>query len=381
MSKRSILVFVDWYEPGYKGGGPIRSVAGFVDNLSSDFNIFIVTRDTDLNSRKPYGQVKSNQWIKREKYSIIYLSKGFHLLKLYTHLRNQEFDWLYLNSLFSLNYSIIPFVLYRIGLIKSYRVLIAPRGELKPERLVVKRNKKLTFLSIFRSIYNIGDLIFWHATSAQETSCIVSQFKGSNIFEADNLKRRKELGQVQVNKDENQLRIVFISRIVSYKNLHFVIEALREFSKKNVILEIYGPIEDSAYFSQCLSIIDEDSSLVMSYMGELEHGEVAKVFSRSHLFFFPTKGENYGHVIAEALEAGCPVLISDQTPWSDVNKFDAGWSFSLEERGEFQRALREIYEMGDDKFQIIRNATIQYAKSKINSSSTIETYRTFLTEI
>ena len=30
---------------------------------------------------------------------------------------------------------------------------------------------------------------------------------------------------------------------------------------------------------------------------------------------FPTRGENFGHVIPEALSAGTPILLSDQTHW------------------------------------------------------------------
>ena len=39
---KTILIFVDWFEPGYKGGGPIRSIAGFIHNLNN-FTINVVT--------------------------------------------------------------------------------------------------------------------------------------------------------------------------------------------------------------------------------------------------------------------------------------------------------------------------------------------------
>jgi glycosyltransferase involved in cell wall biosynthesis len=48
------------------------------------------------------------------------------------------------------------------------------------------------------------------------------------------------------------------------------------------------------------------------------------------MFFFPTRGENYGHVIAESLSVGTPVLISDQTPWRELSSDGLGWDLPLE---------------------------------------------------
>ena len=47
------------------------------------------------------------------------------------------------------------------------------------------------------------------------------------------------------------------------------------------------------------------------------------------LFFLPTRGENFGHVIAEALSVGTPVLISDQTPWRKLAAVGLGHDLPL----------------------------------------------------
>ena len=36
------------------------------------------------------------------------------------------------------------------------------------------------------------------------------------------------------------------------------------------------------------------------------------------IFLFPTRGENFGHVVAEALSVGCPVLTTPTTIWTDL---------------------------------------------------------------
>jgi glycosyltransferase involved in cell wall biosynthesis len=70
-------------------------------------------------------------------------------------------------------------------------------------------------------------------------------------------------------------------------------------------------------------------------MGVLEHKEVANVFRAHDLFFFPTHGENYGHVIMESLLAGTPVLISNTTPWLNLDKAGIGWDLPLDNMAEF----------------------------------------------
>jgi glycosyltransferase involved in cell wall biosynthesis len=115
----------------------------------------------------------------------------------------------------------------------------------------------------------------------------------------------------------------------------------------------------------------------IEYKGELGHSEVMNVLSEYDLFFFPTKGENYGHVIAEALMAGCPILMSDQTPWNDVKDNNAGWVFSLNDRKSFVNALNEMYLMDNEEFQKKRESVATYAKYKINRKETIQKYIEF----
>ena len=65
---------------------------------------------------------------------------------------------------------------------------------------------------------------------------------------------------------------------------------------------------------------------------------MSESLAKNDLFFFPAHGENYGHVIAEAMAAGCPVLISDQTAWRNLEEKGAGWDLPLDAPGRFRAA-------------------------------------------
>ena len=52
--KLKILTFIGWYLPGYRGGGPTRTLANMVDRLGDEFEFKIVTSDRDSKDTKSY---------------------------------------------------------------------------------------------------------------------------------------------------------------------------------------------------------------------------------------------------------------------------------------------------------------------------------------
>ena len=74
--KPHLLIFTDWYVPGYKAGGPIQSVFQLTQLLNTQFHIKIVTRNTDYNSTIPYENIESNKWMTvQDGVEVLYLSK------------------------------------------------------------------------------------------------------------------------------------------------------------------------------------------------------------------------------------------------------------------------------------------------------------------
>ena len=145
-------------------------------------------------------------------------------------------------------------------------------------------------------------------------------------------KRRKQPGE---------LRLAFLSRIAPKKNLDGALRLLQQDLKGRISYDIYGPLEVHDYWKKCEELIRSlTPNITVRHRGELQHDEVVKVLSEYDLFFFPTHGENFGHVIPEALIAGCPALISDQTPWRGLERAGVGWDIALDERDRFRQVLQ-----------------------------------------
>ena len=104
---------------------------------------------------------------------------------------------------------------------------------------------------------------------------------------------------------------------------------------------------------------------MVNYCGMLSHDEIHKTFCRYDAFLFPTLSENYGHVIAEALVTGCIPIISDQTPWTDMNEAGAGWALPLEDETAFKKAIQEVVDMDELAVLAKRKAIDVYLQEKL----------------
>ena len=70
---KKILIFIDWYTPAFKAGGPISSIYNLTQFLEEEINFYIVTSNKDLNSKKGLQGIKTNTWQQINKSKVIYL--------------------------------------------------------------------------------------------------------------------------------------------------------------------------------------------------------------------------------------------------------------------------------------------------------------------
>jgi glycosyltransferase involved in cell wall biosynthesis len=135
------------------------------------------------------------------------------------------------------------------------------------------------------------------------------------------------------------------------KNLHGAIQML-DGVRGDIRFDIYGPVTDAAYWARCQALLARLPANVRTrYHGPLSHDQVPGALAAADVFLFPTLGENFGHVIIEALVQGCPVLTSDQTPWRALAARRAGWDLPLARPSAFRDALQRLADMDDGEYR------------------------------
>ena len=101
------------------------------------------------------------------------------------------------------------------------------------------------------------------------------------------------------------------------------------------------------------------------YKGSLDFVTAKRIFLDYDLFFFPTKGENYGHVVFESLSCGCPVLLSkDTTPWNDLKEYGVGYNISLSDKKAWMVKMSLFKNLTYEEKILITERCRNYIKSK-----------------
>lgn len=369
-----ILIVMTGFFPGQKFGGPPVSVNNFC-SLMNGHDCYIVTRNHDLGeNNKPYTNIESG-WNSRENCKVLYLTDKEYGYKQFGKIISElKPDIIYLQGLFQ--NCIIPCLI----LAKKHKipVLLAPRGELC-KGAFKKKYKKIPYI-LFLKMFGLINSTNFQSTSEEETEAIKKHLNidSSRIWSLPNIPSIPNREYSHNRKEAGTARFIFLSRIVPKKNLDLALEFIAN-SKGNVEYDIFGSNEDETYWQKCKAIIQRlPSNIKVSYKGNIAHEKVQMTYARYDALLFPTKSENFGHAIVEALSVGCPVIISDQTPWIDLQEFDAGWSIELSNKNEFVKAIQCIIDNDEIAQDSMRKAAMHYFAIKMKLTELKKKYNTAL---
>lgn len=340
-----ILVTIGHYLPGFRAGGPIHSVAHLVEHLSDEFDFRIVSTDRDLGDERAYPGIETDRWLAVGAARVLYASPPRQGARAIARLiAETPHDLLYLNSFFSPRFTIVPLLARRLGLIPRRPTVLAPRGEFSAGARAIKPLKKRGYLAVGKAAGLFRD-IHWQASSDFEARDIRAAIgPQARVHVACDLPAADGAPcPVHTPRQPGApLRLVFISRLAPIKNLDYALKVLAQL-RVPVRFTIHGPAEDADYVALCRRLAGEVSPHVaVEWAGPLRPEQVATTFAAHDLFFFPTRGENYGYVIAESLAAGTPVLIADTTPWRGLAEAGIGDDLPLGDPAAFAARIEAL---------------------------------------
>lgn len=338
---QGVLVFAPTFPPAFKGGGPSRSLDAFVANAPDQFSLAVIAPSVDLGDSELMN-VETDKWLTRGAARVWYadVRKWPDYFRALAAARSERPTVLYLNSFFNSRMSIFPNILSLFGFWGSPRLrrVLAPRGEFGAGALSRRSLKKRVFIRVFR-ILRLDRGLVWHATADHE----VNDIKALWGEDAHVLLRANETllpaTAIRPVFASELLQAVFLGRHVEHKGLHIVLQALQG-SDASMALNVYGSEEDASYAAECRELARSvPPNIKVTFFGPVPSDDVTTILSAHDVMLMPTAGENFGHVIAEALSVSCAVTTTTETPWTDVliagggvvvsDRFPSSWAAAV----------------------------------------------------
>lgn len=364
-TKPVILIICNYYLPGYKTGGSLRTIVNTVERLSDRFDFRIVCLNHD-GDHVPYKNIKYSEWNNASNAQVYYLQPDeVKISKLHELISKVKPEAIYVNSVFS-KLTIFTLLLRKISRLSQIPLILAPEGELAIGALQLKATKKSWFLR-FAKLIRLHRNLYWKTTSEYEKQEALNIMgKGGEVFIAPNLPAKSLFENYDQNqkphKIPGEVKIVFLSRFMETKNFNWLLKLPGKIAG-DITIHIYGNIEDSKYWDETLNLIEKlPENFKVEYKGALAYEQVVKTLFEYHFFILPTLGENFGHVFIEALAAGCPLITSNRTPWRDLEVKRIGWDIPLEEPNRWVSIINYCIQLDDSSYRKISSSARKYAQ-------------------
>ena len=358
-----VTIFIDWFLPAYKAGGPIQTIANLVATPAEGLHYRVVCSNREWDGAPL--DVRADRWLPFNPWtSVYYTSRGTGRV-----LWGGREEILYLNGMYSWNFVLKPVLFAR-----ARRKILAPRGMLHAGALSQKRWKKALYLGLWKRLGLHRKLAF-HATDETEAAAIRNVFgEAVEIHLAANLPRVLAALPL-IAKKRGELHLLTVALISPMKNILPVLQALQQV-KERITYHIFGPVRDKAYWQSCRKVIAAlPSHIHVTYHADLHPSRLEEALHLGQVVILPSRSENFGHALYEALVAGRPIITSHGTPWNGLLEARAGINLDPQKGEEICDAIRFFAGMDGEAINNWSAAARAYAEQKINRNKIINQYR------
>lgn len=347
------LIFLDYFTPAYKAGGPIRIFEAVARSATASDQISIATQNRDWGDPSPLIGVAQDRWQRFENAEVYYAGRSSKsptgILAL---IRDTNPDAIHLNSLWSRTWTMKVLLLRRFGRIGRRKVFLSPHGELAASALGLKSLRKKIFLGLAK-FFGLYQGLIWLATSEKEAQEIKSALGEKTVVQFAPPPLPVPFPHDEIRKAPGELKLVFLARLGAMKNIGFLLRVLPAVKGK-INFNIFGPI-DPEYASEWADVLARlrklSGSHAIDYRGPIPSSESAKTLAGYELFIQPSLSENFGYSIVEALASGTPVLISDRTPWNEVGAAQIGDALPLDSPDRWIQTLQRFVDMEHEEWR------------------------------
>jgi glycosyltransferase involved in cell wall biosynthesis len=219
-------------------------------------------------------------------------------------------------------------------------------------------------------VLGLYENLLWHVTTPREGQELLQaaparQIDPDSIHVAYNISdATASTPLLHAAKKSGTVKLAFISRLSEKKNLHLLLEILREI-RGEVQFNLFGPVaeNDVVYWGRCKTLLAQlPTNIKVEYKGQIDHSVVPQVLHDHHFFVLPTRGENFCHAAVESFLNGTPVVLSDETPWTDLSAVQAGFDIPLNDRRGWVAALQTCVDMDQPSYAKYLSGAKEYGR-------------------
>ena len=362
---RICLVSSSFY-PATFYGGPISATWDLSKKLAEKgHEIYVST--TNANGAETldvecdnFLEKENNVFVKYYNEQLINKFSFSFMFGIWSDIKKSEV--VYIQYLF--HYSVLFSLLCSV--IQKKKIIICPRGSFSAFTLSNKLAfVKLSWLSLF--INPLVSKIIWQASSYLEERDILNRYPNAtveiindgvdfNAFQNETVITNCELVNKVTNSNFKEVSHVFFSmgRLHKIKGFDILIDAFNLFLEKdkNAKLIIAGGDDGvGKKLENQIKKLNLESSVFL--IGAINFQDKKRLLNNCDYFILASEFESFGIVIAEALSCGKPVVVSNKTPWKDIQINNCG-ILADNEKNSFYEAFNKIINEKYDK-SLIKN--------------------------
>jgi glycosyltransferase involved in cell wall biosynthesis len=223
-------------------------------------------------------------------------------------------------------------------------LVISPRGMLQSEAMGHRAWKKQLAMATYQAAL-LRRATAFHATSLAEVERLRALGLRQPVLMLANAVDMPALGR-QPPAGDGRRRALFLSRIHPHKGVLELLQAWAGVSPTGWRLTLAGP-GDPEFRSQVASrVATMPARSPVELLDAIADDAKWALYASSDLVVLPSRSENFGVVVAEALACGVPVLTTTGTPWSQLPVRGCGWQVAPDARS-LARALHEATVVDD----------------------------------
>jgi glycosyltransferase involved in cell wall biosynthesis len=357
------------YKPAYVYGGPTRAMADLCENLvKAGHQVQVYT--TDANGADNL-QVQLNKNLIIDGVQVQYHHRW---TKDHTHFSPQllwrllrdikKFDAVHLISWWNL----VTMPALMISILRGVRPILSVHGTLSAYSFQHRKSRMKKFFQRLVGNRLLSHAIL-HVTTEKEKEEVESVLPKSRLAIIPNFINFPPILNKQ-SRGKNTFQLLFVGRLDAVKNIEFLIDLLNEDWDIPIHLDIMG--EGTEEYTSYLHQKTIHNNRI-SWLGNLDGEAKWSHYANADLLVLPSRTENFGNVVIEALSQGTPVLLSDQVGLKEyVTSNQLGWVAKTDPQ-VWKKILQQIWSDLPERERIRKVAPLKVEKD-FNEMKLVDQY-------